>query len=180
MGLIVGENSYVNLSDALEYIADHYEDDDVVRVAFEARSEANQASALISSASAIDKLLFQGRKARALQPMAFPRTDISFPGIYWIPSISPYYDNRLVGVNTVDDGLKLAIAAQIENALWGSYLKKYAVSQAEIVLKGIRSQHIDNITETYDKPTVQAQKGIFTEKVYSILRPWLSSSRFAM
>ena len=82
------------------------------------------------------------------------------------------------------DGTAEAKEAQIENAVWHVYLGDGLVSeQQQINIKGITSKKAGPIAETYDrnlKATKDALNGIYTTKVYEILKNWLTDSRIGI
>jgi hypothetical protein len=95
--------------------------------------------------------------------------------------ISQFEDNGLISNDiTGDGGIKLAKKAQILNALYGMTLGNQALNSATNRFMMLTSKKAGPISETYGGRTHYSDNalvGIYTEKVYSILQPWLSNSR---
>ena len=73
--------------------------------------------------------------------------------------------------------------AQIENALYHLVLGDNIITeQVQLGIKGITSRKAGGVAESYSRgqTTKHAINGIYTDKVFSILRPWISDSRFSI
>lgn len=182
MELQVGINSYTNIEDANDYVSSHYLSTNDARKAWEALSDGDKSSALLRSCVGINALKYSGKRAIAGQKLEFPRTNSNgVAGVYYVPVFNPAFDQGLGGYSaTSSDGLEKAIMAQIENALWYVALDPQVTDGAKIVVRGLTSKSAGPISESYGQTSVQAQEGIYTKQVYSILSEWLSNSRYTV
>lgn len=182
MELQVGINTYATVEEADGYITSHYLSTNAARQAWEALSTEDKTSALLRSCVALNSLKYNGRRAVAGQKLEFPRTSSQgITGVFYQQVFNPAYDQGLAGYSaTSSDGLDKAIMAQIENALWYVALDPQVTDGAKIAIRGLTSKKAGPISESYGQTSVQAQEGIYTKQVYSILSEWLSTSRYTV
>lgn len=182
MDLQIGINSYATVEEADGYITSHYLSTNTARVAWEALTEEDKTSALLKSCVALNSLKYNGRRKVAGQKLEFPRTNThGVAGVYYQPVFNPAYDQGLSGYSaTSSDGLDKVTMAQIENALWYVALDSQVTDGAKIAIRGLTSKKAGPISESYGQTSVQAQEGIYTKQVYSILSEWLSTSRYTV
>ncbi len=181
MALEIGVDSYVTLEEAENYISSNYLSDNELVEKWSSLSDRDKEALLRASCIAINNLKFDGRRANLGQKLEFPRV-LAYPvGLGYNLYISQFVDNGLVeGGLYGDGGLQLAKYAQIENALYHCFLDKVVSNQLEINIKGLVSKKAGPISETYNannKYNKDILRGIYTEKVYSLLAPWLSDAR---
>ena len=180
--LNVGVDSYVSLEDANAYIESHYTSSNKFRTAWSNMSDSDKEALLRSSTQAIDTLKFNGRKRLYNQVLQFPRVLASniYYGMAINGEVNQYADLSCSPVNdSYEGGLKLVKQAVIENSLAASTLEKNVNNQMESAILGITSKRIGPIAETYNRQTTEARgarRGIYSDKVYSLLAPWLSDS----
>ena len=100
--------------------------------------------------------------------------------------ISQLYDNGLYSGGSSDGGLSLVKQAQVINAIFAGYYNDLATDQIGVSIQGLTSKKAGPISETYNRnnsnngiSNADALKGIFTEKVYSLLTPWLNEARIS-
>lgn len=181
MALTFGVDSYVTLEEAEKFIADtHLSTSDLV-VKWNCLSDLDKEVMLRTSCRDINNLKFDGRRLRVGQKLEFPRV-ITYPvGYAYRLFVGQYADNGLVDGNYSDDGgLSKVKEAQVENAIYHSYLDDTVNKQVGVNIKGITSKKAGPIAESYDinnRYNKNALKGIYTDKVYSLLTPWLNDSR---
>ena len=181
MALTVGVDSYVTLEEAENIISQHHMSTSDLVVKWNTLSNSDKEVLLRTSCRDIDNLKFNGRRAKVGQKLEFPRV-LSYPvGYGYRLFIGQFLDNGLVDGDYSDDGgLSLAKQAQVENALYHCYLDDTVNKQVGINIKGITSKKAGPISESYDinnRYNKNALRGIYTDKVYSLLSPWLNDSR---
>ena len=96
--------------------------------------------------------------------------------------IGQLYDNGLYSAGSSDGGLAVVKQAQVINAVYAGYYNDLTTEQIGINIQGITSKKAGPIAETYNRNNVDtndALMGIYTKKVYSILRPWLNDARIS-
>ena len=189
MSLTVNVNSYVSLEEANAYIEQNYRSQDAVRVKWSSFTNADKEVLLRKSTTAIDgleKSMLSGGRQQTIahQPLAFPRyqiggfvTNARFRGqpeqfVFTYPW--PIEQGGEYG------GLLQAKAACIENALYMGYFEDTVVTQLSVGIRGIKSVSTPDIKEeysTHDELSNWARKGIYTEKVFTLLQHWISSAR---
>lgn len=182
MELQVSINSYVTVEEADDYISSLYLSKNEARVAWEKLTDEDKKTALLSSCKSLNTLKYTGKRKYAGQKMEFPRVNSYVAGVYYTRVFDPAHDQGLGGVSaSSSDGLDKAKMAQIENALWGVVLDAHITDGAKIGVRGLKSKNAGGkISESYGDASVQAQEGIYTKQVYSILSEWLSSSRYTV
>ena len=181
MALTVGVDSYVTLEEAEKLIADNHLSTSDIVVKWNTLSDSDKEVMLRTSCRDIDNLKFDGRRERVGQKLEFPRV-LTYPtGYGYRLFIGQLSDNGLIdGDYSTDGGLSFVKQAQVENAIYHSYLDDTVNKQVGINIKGITSKKAGPISESYDinnRYNKNALRGIYTDKVYSLLAPWLSDSR---
>lgn len=179
MSLKVGVDSYVTLEEAENIIDFSSVSSDEAYIKWSELSDRDKEVLLRNSCRDLNNLKYSGRKARASQNLAFPRVDSYTCGIGYRLFIGQLYDNGLVSGNSTDGGLSLAKQAQVVNALYGCIYSDLATNQIAVSIQGLTSKKAGPIAETYkrDRTSEDALMGIYTKKVYSLLRPWINDSR---
>lgn len=181
MSLTVGVDSYVSVEEANRIAAETYLSNNEILVKWKALSDSDKEVLLRTSCRDINNLKFDGVKQSVGQILAFPRRYTHPVGIGYALYISQYRDNSLFGSGDINDGgLNVAKLAQVENALYHNLLDGAVTKQAGINIQGLTSKHAGPISESYDlnnRYNRNALRGIYTDKVYSILVDWLCDSR---
>lgn len=181
MAITVGVDSYVTLEQAESIISDsHISTSDLV-IKWNSLSDADKEVMLKTSCRDINNLKFDGRREVIGQKLEFPRV-LTYPtGYGYRLFVGQFVDNGLVdGDYSSDGGLSFVKQAQVENAIYHSYLDDTVNKQAGVNIKGITSKKAGPISESYNinnKYNKDALRGIYTDKVYSLLTPWLNDSR---
>ena len=181
MALTVGVDSYVTLSEAEEYIANNHLSTSELVVKWNGLSDFDKEVMLRTSCRDINNLKFDGKRSKVGQLLEFPRV-LSYPvGMSYRLFTGQLVDNGLVdGDYSNDGGISKAKEAQVENAVYHCFLDDTVNKQAGINIKGITSKNAGPISESYNQNNrynKDALRGIYTDKVYSLLTPWLNESR---
>lgn len=181
MSLNVGVDSYVTLEEAEKIINDNYLSSSDILIKWNTLDDSDKEVMLRTSCRDINNLKFDGRRLKTGQILEFPRI-MNYPvGIGYRLFIGQFTDNGLVdGDYSSDGGLSQAKEAQVENAIYHGYLDDSVTKQVGINIKGITSKKAGPIAETYDynnRYNRDALRGIYTDKVYSLLTPWMCEAR---
>lgn len=184
MGLQIGLDSYVTLEEANRIIEENNLSTSELVVKWNSLLESDKEVMLRTSCRDINNLKFAGRRKGTGQLLEFPRV-MSYPTGYGTRLfIGQFTDNGLIdGEFSEDGGLREAKAAQVENALYHAYLDTTVNTQVGINIRGLSSKKAGPISESYNtnnKYNADAQRGIYTTKVYSILTPWLNEARMSL
>jgi len=183
MALVIGKDSYVSLEEAELYISENYISGSKVREKWNSLSNDDKEVLLRTSCRDLNNIIYDGQKLKVGQPLAFPRKMNNPVGIAFALYTSQFIDNELYDSNGRSDGLEEAKGAQIENALYHGYIGNAVEEQAGVNIKGLTSKKAGPIAESYDinnRYNRQALRGIYTDKVYSLLRDWICDSRFSI
>ena len=177
----VGENSYVTLEEAETMAAYTCLSSDKAYLFWKELSDSDKSVLLVNSCRAIDNLKFSGRRRSLGQHLEFPRVDNHISGIGYRLYVGQMYDNGLYSQGNADGGLSLVKQAQVINAIYAGYFNEMAVYKIAMEIQGLTSKRAGPISETYGRTGynsggVDAVKGIFTTKVYSLLTPWLNTN----
>lgn len=183
MSLIVGRNTYITLEEAETIIKESFLSSDKTYQQWKDLDDNDKAVLLSNSCRDIDALKFDGRRKNLGQALEFPRVLDNVSGIGYSLYTSQFIDNGLYSRNTsADGGISAVKIAQALNAVYACYYTDLANEQIGLGIQGLTSKRAGPISETYSKnkkDTEDALMGIYTKKVYSILRPWLNDSRIA-
>lgn len=181
MSLIVGKNTYVTLEEAERIISNSFISSDKAYQKWQTLSNGDKEVLLQNSCRDIDNLKFEGRRKNLSQTLEFPRVDASFsPGIGYALYIGQFYDNGLYSSGSGDGGLSLVKQAQVQNAVCAGLYNDNVNELMAMNIQGLTSKRAGPIAESYNRNSLGSEDallGIFTKKVYSILRPWLNDSR---
>ena len=167
MALIVGVDSYVTVEEADKMLGGLYLDNNEVYKKWQTLTESQKEVLLRASCRDLDNLRYTGEKKNYSQKLQFPRKTDSICGYGYRLYISQLCDNGLVDGTCEADGLNEIALAQVENAIWHSYVDDVVVEQAGLNITGLTSK-------------IDALRGIYTQKVYSILSSWLCDSRLSI
>jgi hypothetical protein len=185
--LIKFEESYATIQEADEYISLNLISSDKIRIKWESLSNEDKAACLRQSTKNLDGLMYKGVKKSDSQPLEFPRKKMcgyvmAIPRYYQ----SQDYDNGYLGGlnNNNNDGSKDITMACIENAMCIAYFNTLALSQREVDLRNISREKMGNVDVSYNGPANSRNQslinaGIYSLKVKSILKNWLSDSRLS-
>lgn len=181
MSLTVGVDSYVTLDEANLIINNNYLSSSDILIKWGGLSDSDKEVMLRTSCRDINNLKFDGRRAVVGQKLEFPRV-LTYPvGIGYRLFIGQYVDNGLIdGDYSSDGGLTEVKQAQVENAIYHCYLDDSVINQVGVNIKGITSKKAGPISESYNTNNIynkNALRGIYTDKVYSLLTPWLCDNR---
>lgn len=186
MSLVVGVDSYITLEYANEYVVKHFPSDSAFRTTWAGKSDADKEVLIRTSTQAIDSLKFNGRKLNYSNRLQFPRileTNVYF-GYQAFGETNQFTDLSCSPVvDHTDGGLELVKQAVVENAVAASLLQQTAFSQLGDAIAGITSKKVGPVAETYNRQTMEARgarRGIFSDKVYTLLAPWLAESYISL
>lgn len=184
--LDVGVDSYVSLEEANTIASCTNLSSDKAYQNWLNLSDNDKEVLLRNSCRAIDNLKFNGRRKNLGQVLEFPRVESSYSGLGYRLYISQLYDNGLYSGGSSDGGVSLVKQAQVINAVFAGYYNDLATDQIGVSIQGLTSKKAGPISETYNRnnsnngiSNADALKGIFTEKVYSLLTPWLNEARIS-
>lgn len=187
--LTVGVDSYVSLEEAEKIAHEQHISTDKALVVWDSLSDSDKEVLLRTSCKSIDNLKFNGRRRNYSQVLEFPR-DSNYPsGIGFRLYISHFIDNGLYsGAGGSDGGLSQVKIAQVINAVMGSLYNNLVVDTVGIKIQGLTSKRAGPIAESYNissngrgsasSSSDSALTGIYSNKVYSLLNPWLSGSYY--
>lgn len=184
--LLVGENSFISLDEANEYISTHFVSDDEYRTKWEGLSDEDKEVWLIRSTQALNNLKYMGRK-KGVQKLEFPRIiNLGFGG--YVPTLftSQFYDNGLISANGPcgdEDGMIAIKKATVENAIAGAYLNNIVTSTRIANIQGLTAMKAGNVSKSYNRnnrATLNSENDIFTDKIYSILVDWIQSTKYSV
>jgi len=151
-----GENSYVSMQEAAEYVKAHYLGRDSARKSWDGLSPEDQTTRLISACADIETLPFTGRKSNAAQALAFPRLPAQYGKAQDIPQ-------------KVKD-------AQVELAMWMADDKKSAdrAQRKDLQEQGVKSFSVGNLSESYGDGGFGIKSvALACSKSAALLRPYL-------
>jgi len=188
MELIKFENTFATLEEAEDYISSHYISSDTYKKKWDTLSDDDKRALLINSTDALNMLKYVGRNKSVGQSLQFPRcmSAIGFGGRYPALYVTQTFDNGLIsstGPSGDPDGSKAITKACIENALACASLNEIVYKARENGLAGIAAMKAGNVSKTYNnnnRSTLDAQTGIYTNKIYNILAQWIVSSSFSI
>lgn len=184
--LSVGIDSYVSAEEAETIVSEYFTSSSDMRQRWNAISSADKEVLLRHSCRSINNLKFSGRRSKASQVLEFPRTqECGVCGVGYRPFVSQYYDNSIANEGLYGDGIKQAKQAQVVNAVYHGFLEKVSIETTAMNIRGLTSKKAGPIAESYSANqnntyNRDAQIGIYTKEVYSILQPWLCESRIGM
>lgn len=178
-------NSYVTLEQANNYIEYNYPtvSNEYKSWFNDSLSDNDKVAMLIQSANSLNNLRYTGTKIRVGQPLAFPRVKRYGigPAIVNTYFISQYGDNSLVDKGGGDNGLVVIGYAQIENALAYAAINKSKVSSIrENRLSGLVSERAGSVTRSFNIDNDDYESGIYSKKVYKILKAWITETVYAL
>lgn len=184
----VGVNSYCTLKQANEYIENHFVSTSEEVEAWNKLSDKDKEVYLVDSAESLNGLNYKGRKKTSGQPLAFPRVNYLMPGFIVLPIVlNQSADMTLISNGYGGDGSRMALEAQIENAVAHALVSPNTVSQVRTrVLSGIASERAGSVSRSYTDSTKSEKgtmmlKGIYNpDKVEAKLKAWLSRSIFSI
>ncbi len=152
-----GENSYVTVEEADEYITSRCRSKSKDRQRWDGLGQDEKETLLINACAELEVLPFRGRKMVPDQPLSFPRL--------------PYQYGR------ANEGAPADVkAAQIELALWMSDEEKLSgrAQRAELRAQGVTSAGIGGLSESYDASAGGAQTALVCPKAKALLAKYLS------
>lgn len=186
INLIKFEETYATIQEADDYI-NNYIIKDARTEKWNSLSNEDKARALRQSTQSLDGLRYKGVKKSDSQALEFPRKKVcgfvmAIPRYYQ----SQDYDNGYIGGlnNNNTDGSRDITKACIENALDSLYFLESALSRRDIELQNISRQKIGMNDTSFISPKESVNNslisaGIYSPRVKSILKNWLSDSRFS-
>ena len=186
--LTVGVDSYVTLEDANSIAAATSLSTDKAYKKWLDLSDSDKEVLLRNSCRDINSLKFEGRRKSLSQRLEFPRVDVSASGLGYRMYVGQFYDNGLYSSNTSDGGISLVRQAQVINAVYAGYYNDIVTDTVAMNIQGITSKKAGPISESYNRSSSSANLlgigkdaliGIYTNKVYSLLAPWLNDSRIS-
>lgn len=182
--LTVGVDSYVTLEEADTFIKNNMLSSDETLQKWVTLEDNDKEVLLRNSCRDINALKFDGRRQVPGQLLEFPRVTATVSGIGVRLFYGQFYDNGLYsGGSSIDGGLEAVKQAQVINAAYAGLYNDIAVTQVGLNIQGLTSKKAGPIQETYshnNSDTTDALMGIYTKKVYSILRPWLNDARISI
>lgn len=186
--LTVGVDSYVTLEDANDIAAATSLSSDKAYQKWLTLTDSDKEVLLRNSCRDINSLKFDGRRKNLSQVLEFPRVDVSASGLGYRLYTGQLYDNGLYSSGNSDGGLSMARQAQVINALYAGYYNDIVTDTMAMNIQGITSKRAGPISESYNRNSNgtntssnsrDALIGIYTNKVYSLLAPWLNDSRIS-
>lgn len=180
--LNIGVDSYVSLQDAENIIQNICTSSDKAYAKWSTLSDSDKEVLLRNSCRDINALKFDGRRANLGQTLEFPRVNQMPCGIGYRLYISHFNDNGLGDNGESANGLPEARQAQCINAVYASLYSDMADDVIGMNIQGLTSKKAGPIAETYNRnnnDSKDALMGIYTKKVYSILRCWLNDARIS-
>lgn len=180
--LEVGIDSYVTLQEAENIIEKICTSSDKAYSKWQEISDSDKEVLLRNSCRDINALKFDGRRANMGQTLEFPRVNQMPCGIGFRLYIGQFSDNGLGDGSNAGGGLPEARQAQCINAVYASLYSDMADDVIGLNIQGLTSKKAGPIAETYNRnnsSSNDALYGIYTKKVYSILRCWLNDSRIS-
>lgn len=176
-------DSYVTLEEANDIIESSFISSDPALVEWNKLNDKDKEVLLRASCRDINNLKFNGRRATVGQKLEFPRVESSYSGYGTILFIGQIFDNGLYSSHSSSGGLVAAKVAQVVNSVYASLYSNMATEQLGVSIQGLTSKKAGPIAESYNRNNPisnDALRGIFTNKVYTILNSWLSSSYLAI
>lgn len=146
--------SYSTITEADQYIAEHYLSTDSQRLLWEELSDEDKQVLLNQAFDVIEALPLTGHKTDVAQPYAFPRCP-----------------DKCVPQEVVNAEIELAFKLSDGDA--SDEAKEYR----RMALYGINSYHIGNFGETvlaYGGQSLAIKSGLISEVSERLLSPWLS------
>lgn len=186
--LTVGVDSYVTLDDANNIAAATSLSSDKAYQKWLTLTDSDKEVLLRNSCRDINSLKFDGRRKQLSQLLEFPRIDVSASGIGYRLYVGQLADNGLYSGGSSDGGLAMAREAQVINAIYAGYYSDITLDTMAMNIQGITSKKAGPISESYNRSnngtytssaSGYALIGIYTNKVFSLLSPWLNDSRIS-
>lgn len=181
--LEVGVDSYLTLEDADQLIRFSFLSSDEAYQMWQTLEDEDKEVLLRNSCRDIDALKFDGRRQIPGQLLEFPRVNNYVSGLGYRLFIGQFQDNGLYDQGSLDGGLSAVKKAQVINAVYAGYYNDLANETIGLNIQGLTSKKAGPIAETYNRnnnnDSIDALMGIYTKKVYSLLRPWLNDARIA-
>lgn len=186
--LTVGVDSYVTLEEANNIASNTNLSTDKAYQLWLSLGDSDKEVLLRNSCRSIDNMKFDGRRKNLSQVLEFPRVNVSASGIGYRLYIGQLYDNGLYSAGGSDGGISLVKQAQVINAVYAGYYNDLTTDQIGVNIQGISSKKAGPISETYDRAgsrrnntvsDADALRGIYSDKVYALLTPWLNESRIS-
>lgn len=153
--LVVGINSYVDLSEADEYVSAHFVSDADERIKWEAMSDLDKAVFLRAGVQAIESVRWTGKKLSDAQPLCFPRIKFS-------PFQTPYFTKNYAQSNERD-----VKEAQIEEAIARACPTDGQMRKARLN-DGVRHSAIGSVQESFGE--VKSAGGAYLASVFESLQ----------
>lgn len=187
--LTVGLDSYVTLEEAENLASSALLSNDKAFQKWNETSNSDKEVLLRNSCRDINALKFDGRRKNLSQKLEFPRVNASACGIGYRLFISQLEDNGLYSGGGDDGGLEMVRQAQVINAVYAGYFNDLTTDTMGLNIQGITSKKAGPISETYNRTSSgsfrgssnkNALLGIYTDKVFSLLAPWLNDSRISI
>lgn len=149
MSIVVGTNSYITLEEANELIEAYLVDSDVLRVAWEAASNANKTVYLLMSCMQLETLPFNSAKEDSTQVLSFPRTD--------------------------GDTSKIQIAQALQAASLTNVVQQDETNQrATLRASGVKSFKIGNLSETFESGGPRSSRPLIFSTSLEVLQKYLT------
>lgn len=180
--LQVGIDSYVSLQEAENILGSICTSNDSAYVKWNELSDSDKEVLLRNSCRDINALRFVGKRKNLGQKLEFPRVNSMPVGIGYSLYISQFQDNVLYNNGGGIDGLAEARQAQCINAVYAAMYSNLADETIGMNIQGLTSKKAGPIAETYNRNnrnSEDALMGIYTKKVYTILRCWINDSRIS-
>lgn len=178
--LEVGLDSYVTLQEAENILESVCTSNDSAYIKWNELSDSDKEVLLRNSCRDINSLKFTGKRQNLGQKLEFPRVNQLPCGIGYSLYISQFTDNVLAGAGSSNNGLAEVRQAQCINAVYAAMYSDLTDQTIGMNIQGLTSKKAGPIAETYNRnnrSSEDALMGIYTKKVYSILRCWINDSR---
>ena len=170
VNLIVGENSYIDVTNAENYFAERLFTD-----VWNNSTSDDKAKALIMATKKIDRQPLTGRKASDSQVLQFPRSIYSYNRDNWFNSYSITEEgNKYISSSQgwiteseVSESVKNAVCEEALALLEFGNNKRLKLQQ-----QGVKSMSLGKMSETYSGEVIK----ILSQEAKEFLQPYLAGS----
>lgn len=168
--IVVGENSYISLTDASTYFGGRLFADPWTNA-----SEDDKAKALIMATKKIDRQALTGRKAATNQKLQFPRSIYSYNrdnwfNSYYVTEEGHKYISNTQGWITETEVSQNVLDAVCEEAL--ALLQNGNSKRIELQRQGVKSFNLGGMSETLSGNIIR----LLSQEAKEFLQPYIAGS----
>ena len=171
MRIVIGETSYVSLTDATAYVTTNYVSKDAKKVGWLALSDSDKEIFLKKATKKIDRQKIRGIKATLTQPLEFPRaisSDYNRAEYYQNITISNY-----TGYVVEKEVTQIVKDAEVEEALALMIDGNMSNKRAELQAQGVKSFSLGNLSESYVASSNQTETKLLSIEANDLLTYYL-------